>query len=99
LILGQVYAQQERYNVAIAIYEEASKRDETDFRPVLAKAMILKQQGNGEEAEPLFAQAIELAPANYKDQIQRQVDGELNPVETTPAPEATETPENPENPE
>jgi tetratricopeptide (TPR) repeat protein len=99
LILGQVYAQQERYNEAIAIYEEASKRDETDFRPVLAKAMILKQQGNGEEAEPLFAQAIELAPANYKDQIQRQVDGELNPVETTPAPEATETPENPENPE
>lgn len=93
LILGQVYAQQERYDEAIAIYDEASKSDETDFRPILAKAIILKEQGNNEEAEQFFAQAVELAPANYKDQIQRQADGDLAPIETTPTPETLETPE------
>ncbi len=87
LILGQVYAQQDRYDEAIVIYDEAMKNDETDFRPVLAKALILKEQGNLEEAEPLFAQAAELAPANYKDQIQQQIDAGMTPTETeTPTP-------------
>ncbi|MGB3401668.1 MAG: tetratricopeptide repeat protein [Microcoleaceae cyanobacterium] len=90
LILGQVYARQERYDEAIAIYDEAINTDETDFRPVLAKAIILKEQGQEEEAEQFFATAVELAPPSYKDQIQRQADGASTPVETTPAPETLE---------
>jgi len=88
LILGQVYAQQERYEEAIAIYDEAIKNSSEDFRPVLAKAMILKQQGNTEEAEPLFAKATDLAPAGFKDQIQMQAG--ITPVPDTyeGAPEA-----------
>jgi tetratricopeptide (TPR) repeat protein len=90
LILGQVYARQERYDEAIAIYDEAINTDETDFRPVLAKAIILKEQGQDEEAEQFFANAVELAPPSYKDQIQRQAEGASTPVETTPAPETLE---------
>lgn len=86
LILGQVYAEQKRYEEAIAIYDEAIKTDEQDFRPLLAKALVLKQQGNTEEAEPLFLKASDLAPANFKDQIRASAG-------TTLTPEKADTPE------
>lgn len=69
VILGGVYADQKRYSEAIAIYDEATKLDKQDFRPVLGKALALKAQGKPEEAKPLFNTASELAPARYKDQI------------------------------
>ncbi|HEY9617003.1 MAG TPA: tetratricopeptide repeat protein [Microcoleaceae cyanobacterium] len=69
VILGGVYADQKRYSEAIAIYDEATKLDKQDFRPVLGKALALKAQGKIEEAKPLFNSAAELAPARYKDQI------------------------------
>lgn len=72
LILGQVYAEQQRYQEAITVYDEAIKNSESDFRPVLAKAIILRQQGNPDDAELLFAQAIDLAPASFRDQIKLQ---------------------------
>lgn len=71
LILGQVYATQKRYDEASAIYDELIKADKQDFRPVLAKAVILKQQGLTEQAKPLFENAAALAPAQYKDEINR----------------------------
>ena len=107
LILGQVYAEDKRYDEALAIYDEAIKNNDQDFRPVYAKALVLKEQGNTEEAEPLFAKAVDLAPAVYKDQIQKQAGGNLAPAksgestepkpletqpQTEPAP-ATEVPE------
>lgn len=72
LILGQVYADQKRYDEAIAVYDEAIKGDAGDFRPILAKAIMLKEQGNTEAAQELFTKAIELAPAGFKDQIKRE---------------------------
>lgn len=69
LILGQVYAQQKRYDEAIAVYDETIKLSSKDFRPILAKAIILKEQGNTETSQELFNQAIEIAPAGFKDQI------------------------------
>jgi tetratricopeptide (TPR) repeat protein len=72
LILGQVYAQQKRYDEAIAVYDEAIKLSSEDFRPILAKAMILKKQGNTETSQELFNQAIEIAPAEFKDQIKEE---------------------------
>ena len=71
LLLGQIYANQERYTEAIAVYDQASEADKQDFRPVLAKALVLQQQGKKAEAKPLFTTAMSLAPAKYKDQIKQ----------------------------
>ncbi len=69
LLLGQVYATQKRYAEAITIYDQALEADKQDFRPVLAKALVLQEQGKYEEAQPLFNTAVSLAPPMYKDQI------------------------------
>ena len=71
LILGQLYATQQRYDDAIAVYDQAINASEQDFRPVLAKASILKQQGLTEQAKSLFENAAALAPAEYKDEIKK----------------------------
>lgn len=71
LLLGQVYATQKRFAEALAIYDEAIKTNKQDFRPVLAKALILKEQGKIAEAKPLFTSAVSLAPAQYKDQVKQ----------------------------
>ncbi len=84
LVLGSVYAKQQRYEEAIAVYDEAMKGDAEDFRPVYAKAVILQEQGKGEEAQALFAKATEMAPANVKDQIKQQA--ELPSTSELPAP-------------
>lgn len=93
LILGQVYAMQKSYDEAIAIYDDVIKADKQDFRPLLAKASVLKQQGKAEQAKPLFDAAVAVAPAQYKDQIKQLATPE--PAATTssptPAPESTTT--------
>lgn len=71
LLLGQIYASQKRYPEAIAVYDQGIESNPQDFRPLLAKAMILVEQGKEEEAKPLFNKALELAPPQYKDQIQQ----------------------------
>jgi tetratricopeptide (TPR) repeat protein len=73
LILGQVYASQERYDEAVAVYNDAISKDESDFRPVLAKALVFAEQGKVEQAKPLFSTAAELAPPKFKDQINAQL--------------------------
>lgn len=85
LLLGQVYANEKRFSEAIAIYDESIKTNKQDFRPVLAKALVLKEQGRPVEAKPLFTTAVSLAPAQYKDQI-KQLAGD------TPTPAPTSSP-------
>jgi len=82
LILGQVYATQKRYDDAISVYNQAIKQAKQDFRPVLAKAVVLKKQGKVEPAKHLFEQAATLAPAQYKNQI-NQVAAEAPLADTT----------------
>lgn len=90
LILGQVYSSQKRYDEALAIYDAGIKADPQDFRPVFAKALLLKEQGKKELAQELFTKAGELAPAQYKDQI-KKVAAEVNqPV--SPAPSTSPSP-------
>ncbi|MEC4817226.1 MAG: tetratricopeptide repeat protein [Scytonema sp. PMC 1069.18] len=72
VLLGNVYASQKRYAQALNVYDRAIKNDKQDFRPVLAKAMLLKEQGKAEEAKILFTKAAALAPAQYKDEINKQ---------------------------
>ena len=90
LILGQVYADQKRYDEAIAVYDEAIKLSSEDFRPILAKAIILKEQGNTETSQELFNQAIEIAPAGFKDQIKQEASVN-DDSEAQASPEATST--------
>lgn len=96
LILGQVYAVQKRYEEAIAIYDESAKANPKDFRPTLGKAIVLKEQGKTDEAKTLFDRATELAPPNYKDQINQLASGTPSPspgATTTPEPAASPSPE------
>lgn len=102
LMLGQVYVDQKRFTEAIAVYDQASSINKTDFRPILAKAIVLRDQGQGAAAKPFFTTAITLAPAKYKDQIKNMAvfdQTELNALEAiekanppAPKPEATPTP-------
>jgi tetratricopeptide (TPR) repeat protein len=71
VLLGSVYAFAKNDTQAIYAYDQAIKKDAQDFRPVLAKAMLFKQQGKMDEAKPLFDSAIALAPAQYKDEINK----------------------------
>lgn len=71
LILGQTYAEQERFEDAIALYDQAMQANPVDWRLPLAKGKLLQQQGRSEAAQEWFAQAEALAPAPYKDQIKR----------------------------
>jgi Flp pilus assembly protein TadD len=71
VLLGSIHASQKRYAQASSVYDQAIKRDPKDFRPVVAKAMLLKQQGKDADAKPLFDSAAALAPAQYKDEIKK----------------------------
>ncbi len=76
LMLGEVYTQQNRVDDAIKIYDEVQAENAEDFRPVLAKAMVFKNQGrDAGEYEPLFENAVALAPDRYKDQIEQLAKG------------------------
>ncbi|GAB1538757.1 tetratricopeptide repeat protein [Scytonema sp. NUACC21] len=93
VLLGNVYDSQKRYAQALAVYDRAIKNDKQDFRPVLAKAMLLKEQGKTEEAKILFTRAAALAPAQYKDEINQQATASASPTPSpTPSPTATPTP-------
>ena len=87
VLLGSVHASQKRYAQASSVYDQAIKKDPKDFRPVVAKAMLMKQQGKDADAKPLFDSAAALAPAQYKDEIKNA--GAPSPV---PNPAASPTP-------
>lgn len=86
VLLGSVYASEGKDNKAISTYDEAIKKDVQDFRPILAKAMLFKQQGKVNEAKLLFDSATALAPAQYKDEINKAAS---NPTPTAPPTESS----------
>lgn len=71
LLLAQVYIENQQADQALAQYDEAITTAPEDFRPVLAKALVLRDQGDEEAAKPLFEQATAMAPAQFKDQIEQ----------------------------
>ncbi len=91
LMLGGVYANERRFTEAITIYDESIKTNKQDFRPVLAKALILKEQGKTAEAKPLFTTAVSLAPAQYKDKVKQMAGETPTPTGSPPtaAPKAS----------
>ncbi|PSB35514.1 tetratricopeptide repeat protein [Chlorogloea sp. CCALA 695] len=99
LAKGSVLAVQKRYDDAISLYDRATGIDSKDFRPVLAKASVLKEQGKNDQAKPLFETAANLAPPEYKAQIQQLAIASPTPsiapspiAPSTPSPSPTTTP-------
>ncbi|MEH2178431.1 tetratricopeptide repeat protein [Nostoc sp.] len=87
VLLGSVHASQKRYAQASSVYDQAIKKDPKDFRPVVAKAMLLKQQGKDADAKALFDSAVALAPAQYKDGIKKAATASPTPnPAVSPAP-------------
>ncbi len=70
LLLGQVYALSDRFSEAIAVYDQMIAANQQDFRPLVAKAIVVRNQGDTETASNLFTQALSLAPTQYQEQIQ-----------------------------
>lgn len=74
LLLGELYTNQKRYEEAIALYDQLTQADQNDFRPILAKALVLEEQGDFEAAQPILAKAYVAAPERYKDQIGNEME-------------------------
>lgn len=91
VLLGNIHASQKRYGEAFKVYDQATISDPKDFRPIWAKALVLKDQGKIDEAKPLFANAAALAPAQYKDEINKTAT-EVPAPTLTPTPTPTPTP-------
>ncbi|WP_229642148.1 tetratricopeptide repeat protein [Waterburya agarophytonicola] len=68
-LLGELYTDRERYGEAIALYDELAKDNEDDFRPILAKGLVLEKKGDFTAAQSILEKAYVAAPAEYKDQI------------------------------
>ena len=81
LVLGQVYAAQKNSDRANAAFDRATQIDPKDYRPVLGKALLLKEQGKAEQAKPLFEQAAALAPSSSEKE---QINKLANPQSATP---------------
>lgn len=79
LLLAQVYVEEDRFDEAIRIYDEAIADDKEDFRPLLAKALVLRDTDRAPAAAVLFQQAEELAPEQYKDQVRQLSAGDATP--------------------
>ncbi len=86
LLLAQIYITQQRNADAIGIYDTLITSNKGDFRPILAKGLVFKQMGNLSEAQALLIAAKDLAPANYKDRVDRLVhEIDLPKVTTSPS--------------
>jgi tetratricopeptide (TPR) repeat protein len=92
VLLGTIHASQKRYPQATSAYDQAIQKDPKDFRPVLAKAMLFKEQGKVAEAKPLFDSASALAPAQYKDEITKAAMVSPAPIPAASAPTAVSNP-------
>ena len=87
-LLGEVYSEQERYGEAIALYDQLAENNQEDFRPILAKALVLEKQGELTAAQPILEKAYVAAPAEYKDRIGNEMERLIE--ETKKSPTTTE---------
>jgi tetratricopeptide (TPR) repeat protein len=90
-VLGEQYRKQKRYSEAIATYNKIAKANAKDFRPLLGKAQIERAKGDEAKAKALFTEAVNLAPAQFKDDINKIAAG--SPTEATETTPKTSAPE------
>lgn len=92
LLLGQAFVEQEKFDDALKIYEEAIadakavSPTQPDFRPTLAKGLVLQQKGDIAGAKTLFDEALALAPTQYKDGVQNLINQRTAPADGEVAP-------------
>lgn len=84
LLLAQVYVESDQIDKAMALYDQAIASAPQDFRPVLAKALVLQQRGDQAAAQALFDQATAMAPAQFKDQISQMAKQPPAPTNADP---------------
>jgi len=78
LVLAEIYLQQKQKPQALKIYEQAIEANTEDFRPILAKALLLKSDGEKQKAKELLEKALNLAPEVYKSSIMDMVENTSN---------------------
>lgn len=66
LLLGEVYANQKRYDEAIATYDRAIATNSTDVRPFLAKGSVLAVQKRYDDAIALYDRATRLDSKDFR---------------------------------
>jgi tetratricopeptide (TPR) repeat protein len=71
ILLGRTFASQKRFDEAYRVLDTAIKTKPDNFEAYLVKGLALQEQGKAAEAKPLFDKAMNLAPAQFKDQIGR----------------------------
>ncbi|MFQ3679758.1 MAG: hypothetical protein SNJ60_04535 [Pseudanabaenaceae cyanobacterium] len=86
LLLADLYAFLRRFDEAWSLYEQVAKADAKDFRPVLGQAQVRQAQGRTTEADTLFNQALALAPARFKDEVQQRIAAARQPADTPETP-------------
>jgi tetratricopeptide (TPR) repeat protein len=85
LLLGELYTNQKRYGEAIALYDQLAQVDQTDFRPILAKALVLEKKGDLNAAQPVLQKAYIAAPEQYKDQIGQEMERIVKEIKVSEA--------------
>jgi tetratricopeptide (TPR) repeat protein len=85
LLLGELYTNQKRYGEAIALYDRLAQLDQTDFRPILAKALVLEKKGDLSAAQPVLQKAYIAAPEQYKDQIGQEMERIVKEIKVSKA--------------
>ncbi len=66
LLLGEVYANQKRFDEAIATYDRAIDLNQKDVRPLLAKGSVLAVQKRYDEAISLYDRAISVDKQDFR---------------------------------
>jgi tetratricopeptide (TPR) repeat protein len=94
LLLGKIYFEQKNYPEALKAYKQAQQIDVNDFRPILASAIVLKEQGKNQEAQPLFQDALSRAPFAYREEIKSLAE-ENDKTQATASNSPEKTPEKP----
>jgi tetratricopeptide (TPR) repeat protein len=85
LLLGELYTNQKRYGEAIALYDQLAQVDQADFRPILAKALVLEKKGDLSAAQPVLQKAYIAAPEQYKDQIGQEMERIVKEIKVSEA--------------
>lgn len=74
LLLGRVFSQWKGHNgEALALYDSLAEANPNDFRPVLAKSLVLKREGRKGDAARYAMQARYLAPASARQAVEELV--------------------------